>query len=147
MDDAPPATVASCCDGELACVFSKALLAHSAVCELSARRALAERETIECSSPVARINCSTFAALLHERARFPMRLPAAHKPLMHMQALRLQCGGLLALQKTLSLDKPDVHQMIGATHERYGSLTELPWEALVSELVAWQPPRRGRARQ
>ena len=145
MEDAPPPPATSCCDSTVGCVFAKALLSRTAVCEMSTRRALGERELVECSSPVARINCGTLAALLHERARFALRLPAPAKPLIHMQALRLQCGGLSALRQVLDCAEPDVHRMIGATHERYGSLTDLPWASLVSSLAAWQPRRRGRS--
>ncbi|MDP2004161.1 MAG: hypothetical protein Q8K45_00650 [Rubrivivax sp.] len=146
----PPAEAtppgALCCDSERACVFAKALLARTAVCERAERRAVAERVLVECASPVARTNCGTLAALLHERARFALRLPPARRPLIHMQALRLQCGGLQALQQVLGSSEPDVHRMVGLAQEGHGSLTELPWEALVARLVAWQAPRRGRGR-
>jgi hypothetical protein len=99
-----------------------------------------------------------------------LRLPHLGQPLMHMQALRLQCGGLSALRQVLRPDDGpraaaapasdragesesgaspcldrDVHRMVGVAHERHGSLTELPWAPLVAALAAWQPPRRGRA--
>lgn len=135
-----------CCagDGERACVFAKALLARAATCELAQRRPLGEREVLECASPVAHINCGTLAALLHERARFALRLPPASRPLMHIQSLRLQCGGLTALRQELACATPDVHRMVGSALEQHGSLTELPWTALVAALAAWQPRRRGR---
>lgn len=144
--DAPQPPRALCCDSERACVFAKALLARTVVCERAERRAVAERLLVECASPVARTNCGTLAALMRERARFAMRLPPAGRPLIHIQALRLQCGGLKALQQVLGSAEPDVHRMVGIAHERHGSLTELPWEALVAQLVAWQAPRRGRRR-
>jgi hypothetical protein len=144
MDDACTGT--SCCDdSDRACVFAKALLARVAQCELVHRRALAERELLECTSPVARTNCGTLAALLHERARFALKLPSAGRPLLHVQALRLQCGGLAALRGVLAAREPDVHRMVQLAHDRHTSLTELPWEPLVHALAAWQPPRRGRA--
>ena len=64
------------------CVFAKAVLAGCATCATSVRRALAERETIGCTSPVARTNCETFAALLRERAAFALKLTAG-APLPH----------------------------------------------------------------
>jgi hypothetical protein len=143
-DDARPP--ASCCDSASACVFAKALLARAAVCELSERRALAEHETIECPSPVARTNCATLAALLHERARFVLRLPSPGQPLIHAKALRLQCGGLLGLQRALDAPRADVHQMVGAAQQRHGSLTELPWASIVQVLAQWQAQRPRRAR-
>ena len=141
MSDSPgPGSV--CCDSDHPCVFAKALLARAATCELSHRRAIAERDLLECTSPVARINCGTLAALLHERARFALRLPAPGRPLRHTQSLQLQCGGLAALRRELALADPDVHRMLGAAHERHGSLTELPWTAIVAAIAAWQPRRR-----
>lgn len=134
----------ACCDSDHACVFAKALLARAATCELSQRRAIAERDLLECTSPVARINCSTLAALLHERARFALRLPAPGRPLIHAQSLRLQCGGLTALRRELAMADPDVHRMVGAAQEKHGSLTELPWTAIVAAIAAWQPLRRVR---
>ena len=100
-----------------------------------------------CGSPVARINCATLAALLHERARFALRLPPPGRPLMHVQALRLQCGGLAALRQTLAHPDPDVHRLVNEAQQRHGSLTELPWAVLVPALAGWQPPRRGRRGQ
>lgn len=141
----PPGRV-SCCDSgasSTACTFSKALMSRSAVCERSERRSVGERELIECSSPVALTNCSTLAALLHERARFALRLPSPGHPIAHAQALRLQCGGLVGLQQALGAAQADVHRMVGVAHQRYGSLTELPWEAIVLSLKQW-PARRPR---
>lgn len=142
MSDTP--TAAACCESNSPCVFAKALLARAASCELSQRTCLAERDVLECTSPVARINCETLAALLHERARFALRLPAPGRPLMHVHALRLQCGGIVALKSALEAKSADVHGMVNAAQERYGSLAALPWEAIVPALVAWQPPRRGK---
>ena len=147
MDD--DAGASPCC-GETsanACVFAKALLARTAACECVRRRALAEREVLECTSPVARTNCGTLAALLQERARFALRLPPPGRPLIHMQALRLQCGGLAALQQALGGGERDVHRMVGQAQTRHGSLTELPWAAIVAALAAWQAPRRAGPRR
>ncbi len=146
LDEGPQPPDGLCCDSDTACVFAKALLARAAVCDRAERRAVGERVPVECTSPVARTNCGTLAALLHERARFALRLPSAGRPLIHMQALRLQCGGLVALQQVLGGREADVHRMVGVAQARHGSLTDLPWDAVVAALAAWQPPRRGRGR-
>jgi hypothetical protein len=135
-----------CCETTHGCVFAKALLARTASCELVHRRQIAERDLLECTSPVARINCGTLAALLHERARFALKLPSPARPLTHVQSLRLQCGGLAALRSELASAEADVHRMVGDAMERHGSLTDLPWATLVAALVAWEPRRRSRPR-
>ena len=144
MSEHDPSAASACCESAAACVFAKALLARAAVCELATRRAVAERELVECRSAVARINCATLAALLHERARFALRLPRPGQPMIHAHALRLQCGGLLGLQQALGAAQPDVHRMVGVAQGRYASLTELPWESIVNTLKQWQShrPRR-----
>ena len=142
MSDHDPPGLSACCESGSICVFAKALLARAASCELAARRSIGEREIVECSRVVARTNCGTLAALMHERARFALRLPSPGRPMIHAQALRLQCGGLLGLQRALGSETPDVHTMVGAAHERYGSLMQLPWDAIVRDIAGWQPHRR-----
>ena len=142
MDDQAPST--SCCGPAERCVFAKALLSRSVVCERSTRRAEGEQMHVVCTSPVAHTNCGTLAALLHERSRFALRLPAPGHPLLHAQALRLQCGGLAALQQLFDAAERDVHRSVAMAQQRYGSLTDLPWSTLVAALAAWQPARRQR---
>lgn len=123
------------------------MLARAASCERAERRAEGEQLHVVCTSPVAHTNCDTLAALLHERSRFALRLPAPGRPLMHAQALRLQCGGLAALQQVLGdAGERDAHRAVVQAQQRYGSLTDLPWAELVGALAAWQPPRRHRGR-
>ncbi len=124
------------------CVFSRALLARCVQCELAERHALAERETVFCTKPTARINCATLAALLYERATFALRLPRAGGPLPHAKAVKLYCGGLLALQQALSAPGADVHRMIRQHHGQGASLADLPWEEIVAGAVRWQPRKR-----
>jgi hypothetical protein len=124
------------------CAFAKALLAGGAACALAQRHDLGERTGIRCASPVALTNCSTLAALLRERARFALRLPAQDRPMTHLQTLRLQCGGVAAIRQALGAPAADVHDLVALGQARHGSLTELPWEPIVRALAAWQPRRR-----
>jgi hypothetical protein len=77
-----------------------------------------------------------------ERSRFALRLPAAGRPLMHQQAMRLQCGGLAALREALSAADCDVHRLVASVHERHMSLMDLPWQPLVAAIAAWTPRKR-----
>jgi hypothetical protein len=64
---------------------------------------------------------------------------------MHAQALRLQCGGLQGMQQALAAPVRDVHRMVVVAHERYASLTALPWAAIAEVVGHWQPHRSRRA--
>ena len=125
----------------LACVFKKAITAGCATCATSVRRALAEREAIGCASPTARTNCATLAALLHERATFALKLvPGGALP--HAVALRLACGGLAGVRECVEPGEADVHRLVVAAQQRFGSLVELPWHGVVASIVAWRVRRR-----
>lgn len=125
------------------CAFARALIAGEAGCALARRSSRAETVSIACASPVAAINCATLVALLRERARFALRLPAVSAPLPHVQAMRLQCGGTMALAHALGSPRAlDVHELISQARERWGSLSDLPFASLVADLAAWEPRRR-----
>lgn len=132
-----------------ACIFEKALMARAAGCARVRRQPIGEREVMLCSHPPARFNCETLLALMRERSTFVLRLPPPGRPLLHAQALRLQCGGLSALA-TLAAGGPagreDVAALANGLHQAGGDFTQLPWERLVSEMAAWQPRRRAPAR-
>jgi hypothetical protein len=137
--------------GETSCVFAKALLAGVADCECSRRTVQGEGLAVECTRALARTNCATLLALLRERCRFALKLPTGAAPMIHMQALRLQCGGLSALREVLheghgghDRDARDVHQLLLAARDRHASWIDLPWAELVPKVMAWQPPRRRR---
>jgi hypothetical protein len=139
----PEAEEGSCCAPPGACLFEKALLARSAACSLAVRQSHGEREVLFCGSPVARINCATFAGMLRERAAFALRLPRSPLPLIHAQALRLQCGGLQGLREVAG-DKPDdVHSQLATAQARSDGLADLPWARIVAAVLAWLPRRRG----
>jgi len=123
------------------CVFEKALLARCSSCEVAARHALAEREAIACSSPVARTNCGTLLAMLRERSAFALKLPAG-APLPHALTMRLQCGGLRGLRKALDADESDVHRLVVAARERHDGFAHLPWPVIVAAVQSWQGGRR-----
>ena len=128
------------------CVFAKALLAGEATCALAQRHDRGERAGIACGSPVALTNCTTLHRLLHERARFALRLPPEGRPATHLQALRLQCGGVTALRQQLGAAEADVHALVASAQARHGSLSELPWEPIVRAVAAWPPRRRSAPR-
>ncbi len=133
----------SCCGaGPMDCAFSKALLARTGDCSLAQRVSRGERVVIDCSAPVALTNCRTLMGLLHAHMRFALKLPPPSRPLLHQQALRLQCGTVVSLQDHLGVTHADVHALVGAAQARHGSLTELPWSELLPALSAWEPRRR-----
>lgn len=128
----------------LPCVFEKALLCRCAVCELSAPRAMAERETIACTSPVARANCGTLYGLLRANSAFALHLKRVEGPLTHGVAMKIQCGGLMGLQRVVDPEAPapDVHRLVVAGRERFGAIEDFPFSEIVQGVAAWTGRRR-----
>jgi hypothetical protein len=134
--------MSSCQGSACACVFGKALQSHAAHCSLSARRTVGEREVVECRSSTARARCEALVSMMRERARFALRLPGCGRPLMHGQAMQLQCGGLTGLRQVVSAVDADVQHLVDLAGRCDGGLGGLPWDALVAGMRAWVPRRR-----
>ena len=128
----------------LPCVFENALLSGCAVCELSASHALAERQIIACTSPVARVDCGQLAALLRERSAFALHLTSTQRILPHAMMMKIQCGGLRGMQQVLdpAAAQPDVRRMVLKGRERYGELARLPFSEIVKGVAAFQLRKR-----
>jgi hypothetical protein len=136
----------SACDdiNRLPCVFENALLSGCAVCELSVGHALAERQIIACTSPVARVDCGQLAALLREKSAFALRLTSTQRILPHAMIMKIQCGGLRGLQ--LALDAKtgiaDVRRLVLKGREQFGELAALPFSEIVKGVAAFQLRKR-----
>ena len=85
------------------CPFERALLSRCAGCSLARSTLLAERELIGCASASASERCGVYRAALREKALFALRIDAA-SPWPFGKEIRLQCGGLLGLRRSLSDD-------------------------------------------
>jgi len=148
------------------CVFEKALLSGCAQCEQSQRHALAEREVVACRSDAARSDCAELHRLFRERATFALRLPRDGIAITHNLMMKLQCGGLLAVQESITKSASgsqtaipagvgagetvleniatvsDVHSMLKHINATAGVLRNLPWDQIVGLIKTWQSRRR-----
>lgn len=134
-------------DGEinrLPCVFGKAVLAQCAVCELARRVAVGDGDTLACSSPLARAACGTLFGLLREKSAFALGVTTTQRILKHALVLRIQCGGLAGFKQVIdpAAHAADVHRLVRAATEQYGSLDALPFSEIVQGVAAWRGRKR-----
>lgn len=130
------------------CAFEKAVLARCVACSKAQKHLLAERETINCDSGKAQARCLELKALFRRHTAFALRITGAGTALPHAKELRMQCGGLKGLQKSLpelasGLDEvDDVFSLIELALARHGALETLPYAGIVQEVVHFAPRRR-----
>jgi hypothetical protein len=122
------------------CIFGKALLARCCACTLSRKRAIAEREAVNCSEPAARAQCRELYELLHRNSLFALKLLHADVPLTHAQNMKIQCGGLHGLQRALDggTEVADVAGLLQAACHEFGDLEQLPYSQIVQSVAAFQ---------
>lgn len=128
----------------LPCVFSAALLAQCAICELARRGSVGETASVDCSSPLARSACGTLYGLLREKSAFALRLANTRRILKHSQVMKIQCGGLNGLKQAVEpqAHAADVHRLVRIASEREGGLEALPFSQIVQGVAAWYRQRR-----
>jgi len=128
----------------LPCVFERVLAGRHAVCALAASHAVAEREAVACTAPLARAECGRLAGLLRAKSAFALGLSGTQRLLPHAQLMRIECGGLDGLRQVLDPGAPavDVHHLICLARERHGDLERLPFSEVVKGVAAWRGRRR-----
>ncbi len=131
------------------CVFEKAALTRMYACEKLIRMNIAEREAAGCSNGAAQTQCNEMLERLRQNAAFSLKLTHVSGPLPHAKELKVQCGGLLGLQRNLEPDNStagvdNIFGLIEAAKVAYGALTALPFQEIVKSITAFQGrrPRR-----
>jgi len=148
------------------CAFEKAMLAAACACSLALRRNIAERESVTCASPAARAQCAELRDLLRQKSAFALKLAHTQGPLPHAKEMKVECGGLLGVQKAAAAAEPacadarvlqlttrtdvcgeppflaDVHSLVRACAEKFGGLANLPYSDIVQSVVAFQMRQR-----
>ena len=128
------------------CPFEKALLANCGACSLSARMNIAEREAVACLDAAARDACATLLGLMRRNSAFALHLALSDAPLTHAQEMKVQCGGLAGLQRSLTSKEAigDIHALVQAARRAHADLASLPYAKIVQSVAAWQTRRRAR---
>lgn len=128
------------------CPFEKALLAGCGSCALAQRRNIAEREAVACVDGVAREACAALLGLLRRKASFTLHLAHPQESLTHAQEMKVQCGGLAGLQRTLGGAGAvgDIGALVQTAGRSGNGLEGLPWPEIMQSVAAWQARRRTR---
>lgn len=131
----------------LQCVFERAILCRCCGCQHSIRRNIAEREAAGCLDAAAHALCAELKKELRRAAAFTLKLAHPDEPIPHTKELKLQCGGLLGVERTLLPDAAgpvaNISAVINAAAHQYGSLASLPFQEIVHAIHLYEPrPRR-----
>lgn len=129
------------------CAFEKALLARCCQCSLAQRMNIAEREAVGCTDSALRETCLALRGHLRQNSAFALKLQHTSGPLPHAKELKIQCGGLRGLQKVLSGSAEvenvnDVGALARLALERYLTLEQLPYSAIIQAVAAYEARRR-----
>lgn len=125
------------------CIFAKAILRRCCACSRSQKLFIAEREAVACKSPGGRQRCEEVLEVLRGKAAFALKLQQIDGPLPHAKELKVQCGGMLGVQESLSHESAelvgDIHQLLENAFAEYGSADTLPYSEVVRTITSFQP--------
>ena len=134
------------------CAFEKVVLTHRCSCTCSTRFYLADREGISCDSGTSHGSCIRFLELLHENARFALRITTRETELPHAKEIKVQNGGLLGLQRVLRPDLAsdtvsDIAALIATGNKTFGSPEQFPYREIVKSIASFEGRRRPRSKR
>ncbi len=125
------------------CVFAKAILRRCCACSRSQKLFIAEREAVACKSPGGRQRCEEVLEVLRDKATFALKLQQIDGPLPHAKELKVQCGGMLGVEESLTHQAAerveDIHQLLESAFAEYGSAETLPYSEVVRTITSFQP--------
>ena len=130
---------------ELKCPFTLVIRADQAGCSVAQQVTWREGPGVNCSSEAAWARCGALVQRLKD-----VGLPAfgvEDDPLAMPQAVlnKIQLGGLSGLQGLLgraSEEERDVHGLVGAAVDQFGSLESIPISGLTEEMTRVKLRRR-----
>lgn len=125
-----------------ACVFEKAVFNALCECQHAHQYCVADRQGIHCTSVVSRGQCSSLLDTLRENARFIVHKTHVDGPLPHASEIKVQIGGLQAVQGALSgLDAEsdtmieDVSITVNEASARFAGFRFLPMKKIVQHIA------------
>ena len=137
------------------CIFEKAITNQRCDCEVKRRFVLANRECIACESEAALQSCTQALNAIRDNARFSLKVVTVNGPMPHNKELKVQAGGMLALQDIVNKEPiskestnnktivKNVHQTLQLALQEFGSLESLPYGEIVKSIVKYQSrPKR-----
>ncbi len=128
------------------CVFAKAILRRCCACSRSQKLFIAEREAVACKSPGGRQRCEEVLQVLRGKAGFALKLAQIDGPLPHAKELKVQCGGMLGVQESLTQESSelvaDIHQLLENAFEEYGSAETLPYTEVMRTIASFVPRKK-----
>jgi len=132
------------------CAFEKSILSRRSSCSRCKRFRLADREGAACTSPAGRERCLWLLEILREKARFALRLSGEEESLPFNKEMKVQTGGMLALQSLLdesAAEKTvvdDIYSIISAAEQQYHGLESLPFSEIMPGIAAFEIRKRRR---
>jgi hypothetical protein len=134
------------------CVFEKSILSSRVCCAKAARKNLAEREVVSCSSAEYQTRCQSWLQLLRKKSQFALHLPNINDGLTvlpHSKEMKVQVGGILGLVALLedianNCDEGravqcDVYSVLNTCTIQYGLKFEhVPFEEIVQSVVSFR---------
>jgi len=131
----------------LNCPFEKTILSSRFGCECGERYCIAEREGIGCGQLQAHARCRELNTVLHEGARFALKLRGDMGQLPHGKEMKVLYGGLLGLQRLLQPESEQVTNIFALVEQllaRYESLEQIPLTEVMPSVVAYEHRRSRR---
>ena len=133
------------------CPYEKSILTNNCQCSKAHKFCIAEREGVHCVSDEAQARCIELLELMRQKARFALKATDDRAALPHAKAMRVQVGGLRGLHAAVAPDEPvptkiaDIYGLIEAAVQRFGGLTDIPFQPIIQQIAAFKGRKRLRS--
>ncbi len=127
----------------VSCVFEKSILVLKTQCIKSTRINIAERELVVCASLQYAERCKSWLKILRKKSQFSLRLPEQLSVLPHAKEIKVQVGGMLALDKMYghlanAEGRPDIYKTLECCLKQTTDFEGVPFDVVVREVMLFR---------
>ncbi|KAA3631154.1 MAG: hypothetical protein DWQ08_05180 [Proteobacteria bacterium] len=124
------------------CAFDKPIIHRWFSCAKANRTHVAEGEVVTCCEVACARRCASYFSAVLSRGRFLNHGELVAATMPYSQLTRFQLGAVRALCSILGVEDVDIDTLVGKTVQRYRSIEDLPYSAIIREIAATRMRRR-----
>jgi len=133
---------------EYKCAFSNPLIGGQFGCENAEQVARRGGPDVACRSEGAHAQCERLFQRMKQTALPVFGVEDDLLSMPHSVLVKIQCGGLLGLQRLLgavgadATEVKNIHALVGRAVQAHGSLEAIPYPAFVEDMTSFKLKRR-----
>lgn len=127
------------------CPFSKPIIGNWCQCQHANMDERCAGKMTCLQADIYLTKCYELVDIFKEKSQFVLGITDNNTELTHMQLMKIRCGGLIGMQKTLACntnEAPDILIIMQQAKKQFGSLESFPFNEILRDIKLFSHRKR-----